>query len=35
MQFGLLAFGVLSLILARYRIIPELDESAGVPSFRT
>lgn len=31
---GLLLFGVFSLILARYRIIPELDESAGVPSFR-
>ena len=31
---GLLAFGLLSLILARYRIIPELDRSAGVPSFR-
>jgi len=31
---GLLAFGLLSLILARYRIIPELDSSAGVPSFR-
>lgn len=31
---GLLAFGLLSLILARYRIIPELDKNAGVPSFR-
>ena len=31
---GLLLFGVFSLILARYRIIPELDKSAGVPSFR-
>lgn len=31
---GLLAFGVLSLILARYRIIPELDSNAGVPNFR-
>ncbi|MFB0611381.1 DUF1206 domain-containing protein [Aurantiacibacter poecillastricola] len=31
---GLLAFGLLSLILARYRIIPELDKSAGVPKFR-
>ncbi len=32
---GLLLFGVFSLILARYRIIPELDEDAGVPAFRT
>lgn len=31
---GLLAFGLLSLILARYRIIPELDSDSGVPSFR-
>lgn len=31
---GLLAFGLLSLILARYRIIPDLDKDAGVPSFR-
>ncbi|WP_340587755.1 DUF1206 domain-containing protein [Erythrobacter alti] len=31
---GLLLFGVFSLILARYRIIPDLDSSAGVPSFR-
>jgi len=32
---GLLAFGLLSLILARYRIIPDLDEHAGVPSIRS
>ncbi|MGB3712030.1 MAG: DUF1206 domain-containing protein [Erythrobacter sp.] len=32
---GLLLFGIFSLILARYRIIPELDKSAGVPQFRT
>ena len=32
---GLLLFGIFSLILARYRIIPELDSSAGVPKFRT
>ncbi|WBY15697.1 DUF1206 domain-containing protein [Erythrobacteraceae bacterium WH01K] len=31
---GLLLFGIFSLILARYRIIPELDSSAGVPKFR-
>lgn len=31
---GLLLFGIFSLILARYRIIPELDKNAGVPSFR-
>lgn len=31
---GLLAFGLLSLILARYRIIPEIDSNSGVPSFR-
>ena len=31
---GLLAFGLFSLVLARYRIIPELDRSAGVPKFR-
>jgi len=31
---GLLLFGIFSLILARYRIIPELDSDAGVPSFR-
>ena len=32
---GLLLFGIFSLILARYRIIPELDSDAGVPKFRT
>lgn len=32
---GLLMFGVFSLILARYRIIPELDADQGVPEFRT
>jgi hypothetical protein len=32
---GLLLFGLFSLVLARYRIIPELDSSAGVPKFRT
>ena len=32
---GLLLFGLFSLILARYRIIPELDSDAGVPKFRT
>lgn len=32
---GLLLFGVFSLILARYRIIPELDENEGIPKFRT
>lgn len=31
---GLLLFGLFSLVLARYRIIPDLDKSAGVPSFR-
>ena len=31
---GLLLFGIFSLILARYRIIPDLDKDAGVPSFR-
>jgi hypothetical protein len=31
---GLLLFGLFSLILARYRIIPELDPSAGIPAFR-
>lgn len=31
---GLLLFGIFSLILARYRIIPELDSDAGVPEFR-
>ncbi|WP_040464740.1 DUF1206 domain-containing protein [Erythrobacter sp. NAP1] len=32
---GLLIFGIFSLILARYRIIPELDRDQGVPQFRT
>ena len=32
--FGLLLFGIYSLIQARYRIIPELDANAGVPKFR-
>lgn len=31
---GLMLFGLFSLVLARYRIIPELDSSAGVPKFR-
>jgi hypothetical protein len=31
---GLLLFGLFSLILARYRIIPEIDEGQGVPKFR-
>ncbi|MHA7818272.1 MAG: DUF1206 domain-containing protein [Erythrobacter sp.] len=31
---GLLIFGIFSLILARYRIIPDLDSEAGVPEFR-
>lgn len=31
---GLLIFGIFSLILARYRIIPDLDSDAGVPQFR-
>lgn len=31
---GLMMFGLFSLVLSRYRIIPELDASAGVPSFR-
>lgn len=31
---GLLLFGLFSLILARYRIIPELDASKGMPAFR-
>ncbi|OBX20191.1 hypothetical protein A9995_00165 [Erythrobacter sp. QSSC1-22B] len=31
---GLLLFGLFSLVLARYRIIPDLDSSAGVPKFR-
>jgi len=32
---GLLVFGLFSLILARYRIIPEIDSDQGVPEFRT
>ena len=32
---GLLLFGLFSLVLARYRIIPELDSDAGIPKFRT
>ncbi|MBV7267124.1 DUF1206 domain-containing protein [Erythrobacter ani] len=31
---GLLLFGLFSFILARYRIIPDLDSDAGVPEFR-
>lgn len=31
---GLLLFGLFSLVLARYRIIPELDPDAHIPSFR-
>ncbi|WP_296716695.1 DUF1206 domain-containing protein [Erythrobacter sp.] len=31
---GLLLFGLFSLILARYRIIPDLDPSGRVPNFR-
>ncbi len=31
---GLIMFGLLSLVLARYRIIPELDTNRGVPKFR-
>lgn len=31
---GLLLFGLFSLVLARYRIIPDLDASGGVPRFR-
>ena len=31
---GLLAFGIFSLILARYRIIPDLGEHGEVPAFR-
>lgn len=32
---GLLLFGLFSLVLARYRIIPDMDASAGVPHFRS
>ncbi|WP_375290362.1 DUF1206 domain-containing protein [Qipengyuania sp.] len=31
---GLLMFGLFSLVLARYRIIPELDSDQGIPKFR-
>lgn len=31
---GLLMFGLFSLVLARYRIIPELDTEARIPKFR-
>ncbi|MEW4448044.1 DUF1206 domain-containing protein [Qipengyuania sp. JC766] len=31
---GLLTFGLFSLILARYRIIPDMDSSKGIPKFR-
>jgi len=31
---GLLMFGLFSFVLARYRIIPDMDASRGVPSFR-
>ena len=31
---GLMLFGLFSLVLARYRIIPELDSSKGIPKFR-
>lgn len=31
---GLLMFGLFSLVLARYRIIPELDANKGIPKFR-
>ena len=31
---GLLLFGIFSLVLARYRIIPEMNADVGVPSFR-
>ena len=31
---GLLLFGIFSLILSRYRIIPDLNTDAGVPEFR-
>ena len=31
---GLMLFGLFSLVLARYRIIPDLDSDAGVPKFR-
>lgn len=31
---GLMLFGLFSLVLARYRIIPELDSDKGIPKFR-
>ena len=31
---GLLMFGLFSFVLARYRIIPDMDSQRGVPSFR-
>ena len=31
---GLLLFGLFSLVLSRYRIIPELDSRKGIPKFR-
>ncbi|MEL1250326.1 DUF1206 domain-containing protein [Aurantiacibacter gilvus] len=32
---GLLVFGLFSLLLARYRIVPDLDASGNVPDFRS
>ncbi len=32
---GLLIFGIFSLILARYRIIPDMDPGRNIPSFRS
>lgn len=34
LAIGLLVFGVFSLILARYRIIPDLDVTGHIPAFR-
>ena len=31
---GLLLFGLFSLVLARYRIIPDMDASGSTPKFR-
>ena len=31
---GLLAFGLFSLVLARYKIIPDLDSDSNIPKFR-
>ena len=31
---GMLAFGLFSLILARYRIIPDMGSDGRVPTFR-